>query len=437
MKDLKQIARRIFLTALADVELDRLIPRKVCREGSTLKIGPHEQRLDGFAEIRMVAFGKAAAPMARAVADLLLPDFRARGIVVAPAAAEVPAGFRLLIAGHPIPNQGSLDAARAVEAFVAGSSASTLVIFLISGGGSALLERPILPSIALAELQAWNALLVGCGATIEEINVLRKHLSAVKGGRLAVLLCGRAATQWTLLVSDVPEGKVSTIASGPTLPDPSTVAECYRIAERYRLLEQMPGTIRKLFTGRELEETPKPGGAAFEQSRYFVLASSRDLAHAAHRAAEAAGFCTDVDNGCDDWPLEKAADYLWQRFGECRKACGGRPVGLVSTGELMCPVTGPGVGGRNQAFVLHMLERIAGQPIAVLSAGSDGADGNSPAAGAVADGASLGRARALGLDPAECFARSDSHSFFRALSDTIETGPTGNNLRDLRLILSA
>ena len=435
MKDLKQIARRIFLTALAGVELDRLLPPKVCREGSTLRIGPHQQKLDGFGEIRIIAFGKAAAPMARAVADLLLPDYRASGVVVAPAAAPVPAGFRLLTAGHPIPNQGSLDAARAVEEFLAGAPASALVMFLISGGGSALLERPIISSISLAELQAWNALLVGCGATIEEINVLRKHLSAVKGGRLAWL--GRGPTQWTLLVSDVPEGRTSTIASGPTLPDPSTVADCYRIAERYRLLERMPGTIRKLFTEKQLEETPKPGDAAFKQSRHFVLASSRDLAHSAHRAAEAAGFCTDVDNGCDDWPLEKAADYLWERFGECRKLCGGRPVGLVSTGELTCPVTGPGVGGRNQAFVLRMFERIADRSIAVLSAGSDGVDGNSPAAGAVADGTSLGQARALGLDPAAYFARSDSHSFFRALGETIETGPTGNNLRDLRLILSA
>ncbi len=435
MKDLRQVARRIFLTALADVNLERLIPRKVCRERSTLKISPHEQKLDGFREIRIVSFGKAAAPMARAVADLLSPDYQASGIVVAPSAAALPTGFRLFVAGHPIPNQESLDAARAVEQFLAGASADALVMFLISGGGSALLERPILASISLAELQAWNALLVNCGATIEEINVLRKHLSAVKGGRLASL--AGPATQWTLLVSDVPEGMISTIASGPTLPDPSTVQDCYRIVERYRLIERMPPTLRKLFAERKLEETAKPGHATFEHAHCFVLASSRDLAHAAHRAAEAAGFSTAVDNGCDDWPLEKAAGYLWKRFGECRKACGGRLVSLVSTGEITCPVTGPGAGGRNQAFVLHMLERIADERITVLSAGSDGVDGNSPAAGAVADGTSLGRARALGLDPAEYFARSDSHSFFRALGDTIETGPTGNNLRDVSLILYA
>ncbi len=433
MKNLKEIARRILLAALADVDLERLIPRKVCREGSLLQIGSYEQKLDRFREIRSVSFGKAAATMAKAISDLLLPEYQPSGIVVAPSAAAVPAGFRLVIAGHPIPNQGSLDAAQAVEEFLSPSTASTLVMFLISGGGSALLERAILPSISLAELQAWNSLLVGCGATIAEINVLRKHLSAVKGGRLAAL--ARAATQWTLLVNDVPEGMTSTIASGPTLPDPSTVEDCYHIAGRYQLLERMPPTIRKLFTDRKLQETPKPGDTMFQHSHCFVLASSRDLAHAAHRAAEAEGFCTHVDNGCDDCTLEKAAAYLWQRFDECRKSYAGRPVCLVSTGEITCPVTGSGVGGRNQAFVLYMLARLADQPITVLSAGSDGVDGNSPAAGALADGTSLGRARGLGLDPAEYFARSDSHSLFRALGDTIETGPTGNNLRDLRLIL--
>jgi hydroxypyruvate reductase len=311
----------------------------------------------------------------------------------------------------------------------------TLVFFLLSGGGSALVEQPLDPAFSLADMQALNRLLVTCGASIDEMNAVRKHFSAVKGGRLSV--AASAAMKITLGVTDVPDGRESALASGPTLPDPTTIADACIVIERYGLLAKLPASIRARFERPEtIPETPKAGDPPFRRSVFQLLLGRDDLFHPAHRAAEAAGFVTLCDNTTDDWPVERAADFLLAQLAELKSANPGRHAAVIADGEVSSPVTGDGVGGRNLAFVLHCVEKIAGRHIAVLSAGTDGIDGSSPAAGAVADGETSARAHALGIDPRDYFRRSDSYTFFKNLGDAIEIGPTGNNLRDLRVLLT-
>jgi hydroxypyruvate reductase len=277
--------------------------------------------------------------------------------------------------------------------------------------------------------------LVHCGAPIDEINAVRKHVSAVKGGRLAA--AAPAATKLSIGVSDVPEGRESALASGPTLPDPTTAADACQVIERYDLLPKLPPVFREIFSGPDqIAETPKAGVPAFQNNHFFLLLSSRDLLEAARQAAEQKDSIAVYDDSTDDWPISEAADHLIARLERLRDANPGKRVAVIADGEVSSPVTGDGIGGRNSAFVLDCVKKIAGKKITVLSAGTDGKDGSSPAAGAVADGDTLARARAAGLDPDDFARRSDSYSFFRALGDVIETGPTGNNLRDLRVLLA-
>jgi hydroxypyruvate reductase len=284
-------------------------------------------------------------------------------------------------------------------------------------------------------LQQLYRLLVTCGAPIDEINAVRKHLSAVKGGRLAA--AAPAARKLSLGVTDVPEGRESALASGPTLPDPTTVADACRVIERYSLLPQLPAAIRARFEHPEtIPETPKAGDPAFARAHFVMLLGMHDLFHHAHRAAEARGCVTICDNTTDDWPIEKARDFLLGELARLRAARPRQRVAVIADGEVSSPVTGDGVGGRNSAFVLACVEKIAGENITVLSAGTDGKDGSSPAAGAVADGQTLERAQAAGLNPRDFLRRCDSYNFFRALGDAIETGPTHNNLRDLRILIA-
>ena len=340
-----------------------------------------------------------------------------------------------MTAWHPIPDEGSIAAAGAIVDLLSGCDARTLVFFLLSGGGSSLVELPIDSSIRLEDLQELNRLLVNCGASIAEINAVRKHLSAVKGGRLAALAAG--SMKLSLAITDVPEGCESALASGPTLPDPTTVADAREVIEKYELDAKLPASIRAKFTHpQSIPETPKAGNAAFARARFSLLLTMQDLFHHAREAAEVRGFLAQCDNSTDDWPIAAAAERLLGQLEGFSQANRGRRVAVIADGEVSSPVRGDGVGGRNSAFVLECVERIAGREIAVLSAGTDGRDGSSPAAGAVADGKTLERARAAGLDPREFAARSDSYTFFRKLGDAIETGPTGNNLRDLRILLA-
>jgi len=435
MAGLKQLARDIFHETLAGVDIPRTFERKLRRDGSLVRIDDVAIDLAAYRSIRAVAMGKASAAMARGFVQCL-PGLPIQGVLAAPhdALAEVP-GFRAIGAAHPVPDEGSFAAARAILELLAGADERTLIFFLLSGGSSALVELPLDPAITLSDLQQLHRLLVGCGAPIDEMNAVRKHLSAVKGGRLAAAT--PAAMKFSLGVTDVPRGRDSALASGPTLPDPTTVADACRVIERYGLLPKLPAAIRTKFEHPEsIPETPKAGDAAFARAHFVMLLGMHDLFHHAHRAAEARDCVTVCDNTTDDWPVEKAVGFLLAELARLRAARPGRRVALIADGEVGSPVTGDGIGGRNSAFVLNCVEKIAGQNIVVLSAGTDGKDGSSPAAGAVADGKTLARARAAGLDPRDFARRCDSYNFFRALGDAIETGPTNNNLRDLRILLA-
>jgi glycerate 2-kinase len=430
----KQTAQRIFRGTLAAIDVPASLERKLARSGSRIRAGEARIDLQEFSQIVAIAYGKASLAMALGLRDILTSAYEAEGILVVPAAIDrQPAGWRTFVGGHPVPNAASFAAGRAILERLARCDEHTLIFFLISGGGSSLVEEPLDRSIPLVDFQKLHSALVTCGAPIEEINTVRKHLSATKGGRLAA--AARHSMKLTLAISDVPEGRESALASGPTLPDPTTIDDADRIVRKYNLVDKFPSSLRALFENRALLESPKEGDPAFARARFVLLLGAHELLHAAHRCSEAAGYLSVCDHSTDNWPIEKAADHLLTQVANLKKANPGRPVAVLAGGELSSPVAGHGTGGRNSAFVLACVSKIAGQKITVLSAGTDGIDGNSPAAGAVADGETLSRARAAGLDVGEFSGRSDAYGFFDRLEDTIVTGPTGNNLRDLRVFL--
>jgi glycerate 2-kinase len=434
--DLKSAARHIFNQTLSAIDIVETLRRKLARSGSRIQCGDITVDLAGYSRIRVVALGKASYAMADGLASVCAHEFPLGGILVGPIPPPRPlAGFKDFVAGHPVPNEQSFAAGRAILRMLSECGADTLIFFLLSGGGSALVELPLDASIPLEDFQTVHRALVGCGAPIDDINAVRKHLSAVKGGRLAA--AAPDSMKITLGVTDVPEGRESALASGPTLPDPTTIVDARRIVEQYNLLPELPPSIRAKFTlPGGLVESPKPDHPAFARAHFEIVLGMHDLFHHAHIVAEAAGFQTICDNTTDDWPLDRAAEFLLGELDRLARECPGRPVALIADGEVSSPVRGDGVGGRNCAFVLECVERIAGRRIAVLSAGTDGIDGSSPAAGAFADGESLTRARSAGLDPADFARRSDAYTFFNALGDAVVTGPTGNNLRDLRILLA-
>jgi hydroxypyruvate reductase len=431
-REMRARVREIFDHALSECSIPRALGQKLQRNERYLQVDEIMYDLEAFARVLVISIGKAGYSLAENFAALAGKELT--GIIAAPGAApaELP-GFQYFSGGHPLPNEESLHAGEAILQLVGGLSAETLVVFLISGGASAIAEKPIIPEISLADVVQTYRALVHSGAPIAEINAIRKHLSALKGGRLA-----RAATpahQLSILVSDVPEHALDALASGPTIPDSTTVKDCYDLVERYQMRERLPQSVRSLFDRGQLEETPKAGDAAFQRSHYVTVLSNTTAVNAAVEQAALAGFAVDVENACDDWDYQPAADFLLARLRELRKgvsrAC------LISGGEVTVQVAAEsGVGGRNQQFALYCAQKIADENITVLSAGTDGVDGNSEAAGAIVDGSTLARARRQGFDAANALARFDSYPLFHTIGDAILTGPTGNNVRDLRVLLA-
>jgi glycerate 2-kinase len=429
---MRDAAREIFRHALAEASIATAFSRHVHCERGVLRVCEDLFHLDSYSRVLVISIGKAGHTMAEALAQQV-GESSLEGIVVnsVEPSAQV-RGFRYFRGGHPTPNAESIRAANAIRTAVDAQTAASLVIFLISGGGSSIVEKPIDDEISLDDLIATYRGLVHSGAPIAEINAIRKHLSSVKGGRLAQ--AAFPAQQVSLLVSDVPDNTPDALASGPTMPDSTNVEDCYRIAEKHGMLEQFPHSTRELFERRALEETPKSDDQSFYRSRWWTILSNQTAVEQARAAAEHAGFTVHVDNSCDDWDYELAAEYLLKRLRELKKEAS--RVCLISGGEVTVKVANGGVGGRNQQFALACARKIAGENITVLSAGTDGVDGNSPAAGAVTDGTTLTRAQASGLDLHAALGKFDAYPIFRALGDAIETGPTGNNVRDLRVLLA-
>jgi glycerate 2-kinase len=431
----KQAAQRVFRETLAAIDVPAALARKIDRQGSRIHAGKVEVDLRDYREIIAIAYGKASFAMAEGLESLLGPEYSPEGILVVPAPPphDLPK-WKTFIGGHPVPTEASFAAGRAILDRLARTDERTLIFFLLSGGGSSLVEQPLDSSVTLEDFRKLHSALVTCGAPIGEINAIRKHLSATKGGRLAA--AAPRAMKLTYGVSDVPDGEETALASGPTLPDPTTIRDAAHVAREYQILPKLPASIRDDFERNRLQESPKGGDPAFARAHFVLLLGSHDLLHAAHRACEAEGHMCLCDNSTDHWPIEKAADHLLALLHSLKKMNPGKSVAVLSDGEVSSPVTGDGIGGRNSAFVLACVPKIAGKQIMVLSAGTDGIDGNSPAAGAIADGETLSRARSAGLDVEDFQRRSDAYNFFARLGDAVVTGPTGNNLRDLRIFLA-
>ena len=435
MAELKQIARQIFHETLGAIDIPLIMQQKLTLDGMQLQCGDACVDLRAFEKVRVVAIGKATHALLEGLRSLLPTEIRFEGIAAATTLAKVPvAGMKYFVSGHPVPSEESWKAAEAILALLKTCNEKTLAFFLLSGGGSALAELPLDPRQTLKDVQQLNHALVTCGAPIEAINTIRKHVSAVKGGRLAV--CAERATKITLAVSDVPVGRESALASGPTLPDPTTLSDFDRTVSEFGLWEKFPRALQKWIEDGNMPETPKASHSAFRNAHLSLMLDMEDLFHHAHHRAEAKGCVTCCDNSTDDWPVDVAAEFLVEQLENQRRENPGQRVVVIADGEVSSPVTGNGVGGRNSAFVLACVEKIAGKKIAVLSAGTDGLDGNSPAAGAVADGETMARAAALGMEATDYFRRSDAHTYFEKLGDAVVTGPTGNNLRDLRVLIA-
>ena len=427
--EMRVTARHLFEHALTESSIDRAFEKHVHCDRGVLRICEDLYDLNSYSRVFVVSIGKAAHTLGNAL-EMRAGD-RFEGII---ASSGEPVhqlrGFRYFRGGHPLPNQESIRAADSILKSLNAQNAASLVIYLLSGGGSAMAEKPIDDEISLEDLIATYRVLVHSGAPIGEINAIRKHLSAVKGGRMA--LAASPAQQVSILVSDVPDNMPDALASGPTMPDTTSVEDCYAIAAKYKMLEQFPASVRELFQRHALEETPKSDDVAFHRSRWWTVLSNSSLLDATKAEAERQGFVVEIDNGCDDWDYARAADYLLDRVRELRKKTD--RVCLISGGEVTVTVVNGGVGGRNQQFALYCATKIGGENITVLSAGTDGIDGNSPTAGAIVDGTTLTRARAH--DPITYLKSFDTYSFFEKLGDSVTTGPTGNNLRDLRVLLA-
>ena len=429
-QQMRQQARDIFAAALKNASIERAFARHVHCDRGVLRVAEDLHDLDSYSRVFVVSIGKAAHTMVEALEAQAGSHFE--GIVASPFHPPTQVhGFRYFCGGHPTPTADSIRAAEAILKSLESMNAASLVIFMLSGGGSSIVEKPVDDEISLADLVATYRALVHSGAPIAEINAIRKHLSAVKGGRMA--LAGYPAQQVSILVSDVPDATPDALASGPTMPDSTSINDCERITAKYGLVEQFPESVAQLFRQHSLEETPKSDDPAFVRARWWTVLSNRMAVEEAAAAAAQAGYAVEVDNTCDDWEYEKAADYLLQRVRELRKYIS--RVCLISGGEVTVNVRNGGTGGRNQQFALACAAKIAGEDITVLSAGTDGIDGNSPAAGAVVDGSTVERAGGLnavktslsGFDTFPCFER---------IGDAIVIGPTGNNLRDLRILMA-
>jgi hydroxypyruvate reductase len=427
---MKQIACHIFDHALRESSVPQAFARHLHCERGVLRVGDDLYDLNAYSRIFVIAIGKAAHAMLLALHEIAGTRFE--GIVASSVEPEFQIrGFRYFHGGHPLPNAESIRAAEAMLKSLNTMNESCLVIYLVSGGGSAAAEKPIDDEISLDDLVETYRALVHSGAPIGEINAIRKHLSAIKGGRLAQ--AAYPAQQVSVFVSDVPDATPDALASGPTMPDPTTAEDCYALAVKYNM--QFPPSVQELFERRALDETPKSDDPTFIRSRWWTILSNAALLQAAKEEAERQGFEVVIDNSCDDWDYAKAADYLLQRLPDLRKSY--ERVCLLSGGEVTVHVENGGGGGRNQQFALYCAKKIPGENICILSAGSDGIDGNSPATGAIADGATLERANKLGLDAATHLRDFNTYPLFDALGDAIITGPTGNNLRDLRILLAA
>jgi glycerate 2-kinase len=439
LTQLRLAAREIFNETLLSVDPGLAVHQSVRLEGEHLNVCDTVIHLSAQQPIYAIAIGKAAFSMASALDEILAGRVRA-GVLSSNASRATAAlsCWQVFQGGHPEPNEQSLAAAHAgFEILNRANQDGALVIFLISGGASAMIEWAISEEITLADLQSANRTLINCGASIGEINAVRRAFSAVKGGRLADL--APHCDQMTLITSDVPPGEEANVASGPTLTPPRDAPVARAVIAKYDLHSRLPGTILRVIDSDAAASTPT---ATASLRRHFVVLDNQGALKAAAEAARRRGFVTEIADDISDQPIATGSSSLLERMSRMHArelADGGTATFcLISGGEFGCPVRGKGIGGRNLETALRLAISHAGpdaELFVALCAGTDGIDGNSPAAGAIVDSTTIARARAIGLDPQDFLNRSDAYSFFVALGEVIATGPTGTNVRDLRILL--
>jgi glycerate 2-kinase len=433
---LRQHAYEIFMAAVDAVRPESCIARVVARQGGLLTIGRTSIDLDRIDKLYLVGAGKASAAMAAAV-EVLLRDRISAGRICVKYGHDAPLEHcQLYEAAHPVPDSRGSEAAEAILELAGQASSRDLVICLISGGGSALLPLP-LPGLSLADKQATTRLLLASGATIHEVNTIRKHLSAIKGGRLAK--AAAPARVISLLLSDVVGDDLDVIASGPTVPDSSTYADCLKVLERRHLLDKIPATVRQTVergAAGKIADTPSAGDPAFERVTNLVVGSNQDALAAARITARKLGYSPLILTSRLEGEARDAARFLAQILTEVRHSGNpmAPPICLLSAGETTVTLSGNGKGGRNTELALAAAKYLARVPHTVLlSGGTDGNDGPTDAAGAIVDGDTLARATAKYLDPVEALANNDSYSLLAATGDLLITGPTRTNVMDLQV----
>jgi len=412
---------------------------KFCRlDGDVLFMDRVAYDLRQYGKIIVLGAGKAGAAMAKTV-ETMLGDHITQGVVtVKDGHLEELKRIKIQEASHPVPDTRGLDAARDIYRLAVRADRDTLVICLLSGGGSALLPLPV-DGVSLEDKQESTRILLACGATIHEINSIRKHLSVIKGGGLAGAVY--PATLVTLILSDVVGDNLDVIASGPCVPDPSTFADCMTIFTKYGIEKKIPGSvynhIRAGLAGK-VAETPKADQEIFKRNRNIIIGRNFDALEEAKEKAKSLGYNTLLLSSSIEGETREVAACHMAIARET--ALSGNPLTppacLLSGGETTVTIRGKGKGGRNQEFVLAAAQHIAGiKKIVILSGGTDGTDGPTDAAGAVADETTLQRAGELGMDPRQFLEENDSYHFFDKLGDLLKIGPTNTNVMDLRIIL--
>ncbi len=436
LAELRRAARRILDAAIAAGNASRLTRQAFAREGSRLRVGDRALDLARVRRVIVVGAGKASGTMAEA-AEAVLDGVPLEGLVAVKERRDPgPRWVRVVESGHPIPDARGEAAGEEILRLARDAGPDDLVLCLISGGGSALTPSPV-PGVALAEKQAVTRLLLECGATINELNAVRKHLSRLKGGQLA--RAAHPAQVVALLLSDVIGDPLDVIASGPTAPDPTTYDDALAVLDRFGLRARVPTTVRAhLEAGArgEVADTPKPGDPVLAGVTNVVIGNNGLVVNAAVEEARRLGLTPCLLTRRLQGEAREVACVFAAVLDEIARSGSpvGRPACLIAGGETTVTIRGRGTGGRCQEFALALVPELAAmRDVVVLAAGTDGSDGPTDAAGAVVDPTTLERSRAKGLDVQQALAENDSHPFFRALGDLVVTGPTGSNLMDVYL----
>jgi glycerate 2-kinase len=438
LQAMRRDARAIFEAGLVAVAPQTAIAAHCRREGRQLHVGPRRYDLSRYENIWIIGTGKASAAMAHTLEDMLGSRVTGGLITVKYGHLEPLRKVRIIEAGHPVPDENGCAGARKILAMAQAAGARDLVFCLISGGGSALLPIPD-EGLTLADKQEASRVLLSCGASIREMNAVRKHLSAIKGGRLAAAVY--PADLCTLILSDVVGDDLDVIASGPTVPDAATFQDALGILERYDIRKRLPeAVVDHLERGAAgaIAESPKPDAKCFQRAYHLIVANNRHCIQAAREEALRRGYHTLVLSTLMEGETREVA-RVHGAIGREILATGQPlppPACLISGGETTVTLKNAGRGGRNQEFALAAALDIDGsREVVILSGGTDGTDGPTDAAGAVADGHTAARARSLGMDPRQHLTGHDAYPLFERLGDLVRTGPTNTNVMDLRLVL--